>query len=173
PAPGALDVYAWTERGIYRAGEDVHVAALARDSAAKAVENLPLTFIFTRPDGVENRRIVSDGASAGGHAVDLPLEPNAMRGTWTVAIHTDPKQAAVASQMFLVEDFVPDRIEFDLSSDKQEIAQGETANVTVDGRFLYGAPAAGLALEGELTLSTTRAWDRFKGYSFGLADEQS
>ncbi|RWE90927.1 MG2 domain-containing protein, partial [Mesorhizobium sp.] len=47
PAPGALDVYAWTERGIYRAGEDVHVAALARDGAAKAVENLPLTFIFT------------------------------------------------------------------------------------------------------------------------------
>ncbi|MER9363856.1 alpha-2-macroglobulin family protein [Mesorhizobium sp. M0500] len=173
PAPGALDVYAWTERGIYRAGEDVHVAALTRDSAAKAVENLPLTFIFSRPDGVEDRRIVSDGASAGGHAVDLPLEPNAMRGTWTVAIHTDPKQAAVASQMFLVEDFVPDRIEFDLSSDKQEIAQGETANITVDGRFLYGAPAAGLALEGELTLSTARDWDRFKGYSFGLADEQS
>ncbi|WP_192180778.1 alpha-2-macroglobulin family protein [Mesorhizobium amorphae] len=173
PAPGALDVYAWTERGIYRAGEDVHVAALARDGAAKAVENLPLTFIFTRPDGVENRRIVSDGASAGGHAVDLPLEPNAMRGTWTVSIYTDPKQAAVASQMFLVEDFVPDRIEFDLSADKKEIAQGETANVTVDGRFLYGAPAAGLALEGELTLSTARDWDRFKGYSFGLADEQS
>jgi len=173
PAPGALDVYAWTERGIYRAGEDVHVAALARDGAAKAVENLPLTFIFTRPDGVENRRVVSDGASAGGHAVDLPLEPNAMRGTWTVSIYTDPKQAAVASQMFLVEDFVPDRIEFDLSADKKEIAQGETANVTVDGRFLYGAPSAGLALEGELTLSTARDWDRFKGYSFGLADEQS
>ncbi|TGQ42583.1 alpha-2-macroglobulin family protein [Mesorhizobium sp. M00.F.Ca.ET.216.01.1.1] len=173
PAPGALDVYAWTERGIYRAGEDVHVAALARDGAANAVENLPLTFIFTRPDGLENRRIVSDGAPAGGHAVDLPLEPNAMRGTWTVSIYTDPKQAAVASQMFLVEDFVPDRIEFDLSSDKQEIERGETANITVDGRFLYGAPAAGLALEGELTLSTKRDWDRFKGYSFGLADEQS
>lgn len=172
-APGALDIYAWTERGIYRAGEDVHVAALARDGAAKAVENLPLTFIFTRPDGVENRRIVSDGASAGGHAVDLPLEPNAMRGTWTVSIYTDPKQAAVASQMFLVEDFVPDRIEFDMTSDKQEIAQGETANINIDGRFLYGAPAAGLALEGELTLSTARDWDRFKDYSFGLADEQS
>ena len=70
-APGALDVYAWTERGIYRAGETVHVAALARDGSAKAVENLPLTFIFSRPDGVEDRRIVSDGASAGGHAVDL------------------------------------------------------------------------------------------------------
>ncbi|MGB3538244.1 MAG: alpha-2-macroglobulin family protein [Mesorhizobium sp.] len=172
-APGALDVYAWTERGIYRVGETVHVAALARDGAAKAVEKLPLTFIFTRPDGVEDRRIVSDGVQAGGHAVDLPLAANAMRGTWTVALYTDPKQPAVASQMFLVDDFVPDRIEFDLSSDKKEMAQGETANVTVDGRFLYGAPAAGLALEGELTLSTTRDWPRYKGFSFGLADEQA
>ena len=149
-APGALDVYAWTERGIYRAGETVHVAALARDGAADAVENLPLTFIFSRPDGVEDRRIVSDGASAGGHAVDLGLSSAAMRGTWTVAIHTDPKEPAVASHAFLVEDFVPDRIEFDMTSDKPEIAPGETANITVDGRFLYGAPAAGLALEGEV-----------------------
>ena len=172
-APGALDVYAWTERGIYRAGEDVHVAALARDGAAQAVENLPLTFIFTRPDGVEARRVVSDGTDAGGHSVDLPLEANAMRGTWTVSIYTDPKQASVASQMFLVEDFVPDRIEFDLSADKTEIAQGETANVTVDGRFLYGAPAAGLALEGETTLSAATDWDRFKDFVFGLEDEQT
>ncbi len=172
-APGALDVYAWTERGIYRAGEEVHVAALARDGAAKAVENLPLTFIFTRPDGVEARRVVSDGAQAGGHAVDLPLEPNAMRGTWTVSIYTDPKEAAIASQVFLVEDFVPDRIEFDLSADKTEIAQGKAANVTVDGRFLYGAPAAGLALEGETTLSATTEWGRFKNFVFGLEDEQT
>ena len=33
-------------------------------------------------------------------------------------------------------------------------------------------PAAGLALEGELVLSTKRQWDAFKGYWFGLADEQ-
>src|SRR5690606_5562618 len=72
-SPGALDIYAWTERGIYRAGETVHVAALARDDSANAVENLPLTFIFTRPDGVEDRRIVSDSETAGGHAVDLGL----------------------------------------------------------------------------------------------------
>src|SRR5690606_32706303 len=86
--------------------------------------------------------------------------------------HTDPKEAAVATHMFLVEDFVPDRIEFDMTADKTEIAVGDIANVTVDGRFLYGAPAVGLALEGELTLRTTREWDRFTGYFFGLADER-
>ncbi|MBX3576754.1 MAG: alpha-2-macroglobulin family protein [Rhizobiaceae bacterium] len=172
-APGALDVYAWTERGIYRAGETVYASALARDDAAAAVENLPLTFIFRRPDGVEDRRIVSDGRFAGGHAVDLDLAANAQRGTWTLSIHTDPEEPAVATRQFLVEDFVPDRIEFDLAASKSEIAVGEEADVTVDGRFLYGAPAAGLELEGELTVSTMRAWNRFIGYSFGLSDEQA
>jgi len=171
-APGALDVYAWTERGIYRVGEEVHVAALARDAEAKAVDKLPLTFVFSRPDGVEERRVVSDGEAAGGHAVTLPLSPNALRGTWSVNIYTDPKEPAVATQMFLVEDFVPDRIEFDLAADRKEIATGEEATVTVDGRFLYGAPAAGLALEGDVALTTSRSWDRFQNYSFGLADEQ-
>lgn len=171
-APGALDVYAWTERGIYRVGETVHASALARNDAVKAVGNLPLTFIFTRPDGVEERRVVSDGANAGGHNVDFPLTSSAMRGTWTMNIYTDPDEASIASQIFLVEDFVPDRIEFNLTSDRDEIAPGEIANVTVDGRFLYGAPAAGLGLEGDVRLTTTRNWQRFPDYVFGLEDEQ-
>lgn len=172
PAPGALDVLTWTERGIYRVGETVHVGALARDDGGKAVEKLPLTFIFTRPDGVEERRVVADGAAMGGYAVDLPIATNAMRGAWQVALHTDPKQAPVASKAFLVEDFVPDRIEFDLKAEKTEIAADEVTAVDVDGRFLYGAPAAGLSLEGEIKLSTNQSWSKYKGYQFGLADEE-
>ncbi len=172
PAPGALDVYAWTERGIYRAGETVHAAALARDDLAVAVGNLPLTFVFMRPDGVEDRRLVANGAALGGYAVDLPLQANAMRGTWQMRVHTDPQQPAISSLTFLVEDFVPDRIEFDLASHEEEVAVGEPVTIAVDGRFLYGAPASGLSLEGEVSLSTTTAWDVYPGYRFGLADEQ-
>lgn len=171
-APETLDIMSWTDRGIYRAGETVYVAALARDDEAKAVEKLPLTFIFRRPDGTEDRRFMINSSSAGGYAAELALMPNAMRGTWTVSLYTDPKQRAISSQMFLVEDFVPDRIEFDLTADKSEITQGETAELKVDGRFLYGAPAAGLALEGDITIATSRKWDRFQSYYFGLADEQ-
>ncbi|MBZ0215967.1 MAG: alpha-2-macroglobulin family protein, partial [Fimbriimonadaceae bacterium] len=172
PAPGALDVYTWTERGIYRAGETVHVGALARDTSANAVGNLPLTFIFKRPDGVEDRRVISNGAALGGHAVDLTLQDNSMRGTWQVRVYTDPKAEPVAEQMFLVEDFVPDRIEFDLETAVKRVAVHEAAQVNVDGRYLYGAPAAGLALEGEVNLISTRTWDGFDGYVFGLADEE-
>lgn len=173
PAPGALDVYAWTERGVYRAGETVHATALARDDAAQAVENLPLTFVFSRPDGVEDRRIVGDGRAMGGHAVDLALTDNAMRGTWQMRVYTDPDAEPIAEQAFLVEDFVPDRVEFDLASESDILQPGASAAVTVDGRYLYGAPAAGLALEGEVNVATRREWEAFPGYRFGLDDEEA
>lgn len=172
-APGAIDILAWTERGIYRAGETVHVSALARDNAANAIEKLPLTFVFKRPDGVEDRRMVSDGENLGGHTLDLALQANAMRGTWTMQIFTDPKGSSIAEKQFMVEDFVPDRIEFDLTSDAKSLEIGQPASVTIDGRYLYGAPAAGLFAEGEVILKPTREREDFKGYFFGLADEQA
>jgi len=171
-APGAIDVFAWTERGIYRAGETVHGAALARDGAASAIDKLPLTFVFTRPDGVEDRRMVENGA-LGGYTADLALQPNAMRGTWTMRIYTDPKGSAIGEKQFLVDDFVPDRTEFDLASEAKAIEPGKPATITVDGRYLYGAPAAGLNLEGDLLLKTTRENADFPGYVFGLADEEA
>src|SRR5690606_16423450 len=49
---------------------------------------------------------------------------------------------------------------------------GEAATLSVDGRFLYGAPASGLELEGEMQVATNREWALFPGYQFGLADEE-
>jgi alpha-2-macroglobulin len=172
PAPGAIDLYAYTERGIYRPGETVHAAVLARDVEAKSIDNLPLTFVFLRPDGVEDRRMTDTG-KLGGYALDLPVQETAMRGTWTMQVFTDPKGSPIAEKRFLVDDFVPDRIEFDLTSSAKEIALGADVPVAVDGRYLYGAPAAGLSLEGEIVLKHTRARDAYKGYLFGLADEEA
>ncbi|MCB1492839.1 MAG: alpha-2-macroglobulin family protein, partial [Rhodobiaceae bacterium] len=169
PAAGPLDVYAWTDRGIYRAGETVHAEALARDSGARAVADLPVVFVFSRPDGMEDRRVTSNGAQAGGHSVDLALQENAQRGAWTVRVYTDPKQPALAEKTFLVEDFVPDRTEFTLTGGEMII--GEPTEIQVDGRYLYGAPAAGLTLEGEMSIATTQEWEAFPGYIFGLTDE--
>ncbi len=171
-APQGIDVYAWTERGIYRAGETVHVAALARDVAANAVRDLPLTFVFKRPDGVEDRRLVGQGEALGGYAVQLPLTDNAKRGTWQVQVFTDPKQPAVATERFLVEDFLPERTDFAITPAQAELRGGVPVSVTVEGRYLYGAPAAGLSLEGALEVKTTRERAGHKGYLFGLATEE-
>jgi uncharacterized protein YfaS (alpha-2-macroglobulin family) len=173
PAPGALDLFLYTERGIYRADETVHVAGLLRDDAAKAVAGVPLTFVFERPDGVEYRRIVSTDKGLGGHWLEVGLEPNAMRGSWRIKAYTDPKGSPLAEQKFLVEDFVPDRIEFDLTTEAKQLAPGEPTPFTVDGRFLYGAKASGLNLEGEVAVTRGTALEAYKGFFFGLQDEKA
>ncbi|MBX4924550.1 alpha-2-macroglobulin family protein [Rhizobium binae] len=172
-APGAIDVLTFTERGIYRAGETVHAQALARDTDGNAIENLPLTFIFSRPDGVEDRRIVSQTSNLGGYSVDFATQENAMRGTWTMNIYTDPKGSAIASKSFLVDDFVPDRTEMEIKTEAKEIGPDTPANVTISGKYLYGAPAAGLTLEGDVVVKPTRENPAYKGFLFGLADEEA
>ncbi|AHG49550.1 membrane protein (plasmid) [Rhizobium leguminosarum bv. trifolii CB782] len=172
-APGAIDVLTFTERGIYRAGETVHAQALARDTDGNAIENLPLTFIFSRPDGVEDRRIVSQTSNLGGYSIDFATQENAMRGTWTMNIYTDPKGSAIASKSFLVDDFVPDRTDMEIKTEAKEIGPDTPATITIAGKYLYGAPAAGLTLEGNVVVKPTRESAAYKGFLFGLADEEA
>src|SRR5690606_791396 len=79
--------------------------------------------------------------------------------------------APIAEQRFLVEDFVPDRVEFELAADTERMDVGEPAPFTVKGRFLYGAAASGLNLEGELKVGRVRSLAGYPGFVFGLADE--
>src|SRR5690606_24519158 len=86
----------------------------------------------------------------GGRRLDLPIATTASTGTWKAAVYSDPKRAPIGETTFLVEDYVADRIEFTLTSPAATIARGAPVTVTVDGRYLYGAPAAALELEGEI-----------------------
>ncbi|WP_316862083.1 MG2 domain-containing protein [uncultured Cohaesibacter sp.] len=172
-SPEGIDLYAWTERGVYRPGEVVHLSALARDDGAKAVEDLPLTFIFERPDGVEVQRLVGSGKAMGGYAVDLPLLSSAQRGSWRANIFADTEKPALASLTFLVEDFIPDRTDMTLTPDSDIIALGDVASGKIEGRYLYGAPAAGLEISADVLVRETRSRKGYEGYLFGLDEVES
>jgi len=172
PAPGALDTFLYTERGVYRPGETVYLTALVRNDTAEAVSGPPLTLVVDRPDGVEDRRIVSRADSLGGHVFNLPMIGAAMRGTWTAKAYSDPKGKPLATIDFLVEDFVPDRIEFDLTTDATALPADRPIQASVDGRFLYGAPAGDLRLEGDITVAPTTGLPAYPTYRFGMEDEE-
>ncbi len=67
PSPGPLDLFATTERGVYRPGETVFLTALLRDAHAKAVAGLPLTLEVERPDGVVAKHDLLHDGGAGGY----------------------------------------------------------------------------------------------------------
>jgi alpha-2-macroglobulin len=172
PAPNGLDAFVYADRGVYRSGETAYLTALLRNPHGVAALDVPLTFVVERPDGVEFRRALIADQGLGGHALTLALPGSAPTGTWHVRAYTDPKRPAVGETTFLVEDYVPDRIEFDLTSPTGRISQKVPAKVDVAGRFLYGAPAADLDLEGEVTVAAAKERAGFAGYHFGLDDEE-
>jgi alpha-2-macroglobulin len=172
--PTGLDAFVFTERGVYRTGETVHVTTLLRDAEGIAASDMSLTLVIDRPDGVEYRRSVVSDQGLGGRSLDVPIISSAPTGTWRVAAYTDPKRPAIGEASFLVEDYVPDRLEFDLATPATSISPTSPAEVSLDGRFLYGAPAADLDLEGELNIAKAAERPGYPGYAFGLdtdADE--
>jgi alpha-2-macroglobulin len=172
PAPNGLDAFVYAERGVYRSGETAYLTALLRDAQGAAAGNVPLTLVVERPDGVEFRRVPLADEGLGGRSLALALPASAPSGTWHVRAFTDPKRPPVGETSFLVEDYVPDRIEFDVNSPSGRISPKVPAKVDVSGRFLYGAPAADLDLEGEVTVAAAKERSGFAGYQFGLADEE-
>ena len=171
PVPAGLDAFVYTERGVYRTGETVAVTALLRDVRGVAAPNVPLTLVIARPDGVEYRRALVPDQGLGGRSMSVPIVAAASTGTWRVAAYTDPKRPPVGETTFMVEDYVPDRIEFDLASSAKGITRTAPAQLRVEGHFLYGAPASNLELSGQVSIAAARELPGFPGYAFGLFDD--
>ncbi|WDR05993.1 MG2 domain-containing protein [Devosia rhodophyticola] len=171
PSPGPLDLFATTERGVYRPGETVFLTALLRDAQAKTVPDMPLTLEVERPDGVVARKQVLKDSGAGGYFVALPMVEEAMRGSWTLRLYADPKAEALATTAFLVEDFEPERLAFELNAPDVPLAAGAVSHVDLNAKYLYGATAPDLDVEADVVLTPRTSLKGFPGYTFGRLDD--
>ena len=104
----------------------------------------------------------------------LPLNSAVPTGTWRVRAFTDPKGSSVGETTFMVEDYIPERIEFDVSAKEKMIKAEVPVELKVAGKFLYGAPASGLQLEGDMLVAPAASGrPGYPGYQFGVADEET
>jgi alpha-2-macroglobulin len=171
--PAGADAFVYAERGVYRSSETVYLTALLRDGLGNAVTGGPLTLVIERPDGVEFRRAVLPDQGAGGRSLAISLNSAVPTGTWRVRAFTDPKGTAVGETTFIVEDYIPERIEFELTSKDKQIKADAPVELKVDGHFLYGAPASGLQLEGDMLVAPAAERPGYPGYQFGVSDEEN
>ncbi|MGO9741642.1 MAG: MG2 domain-containing protein [Roseiarcus sp.] len=173
-APKALDAFVYTERGVYRSGETAFVSALMRDPKGAAETSLPLTLVAKRPDGVEYKRVTLADQGLGGRSFALPLTAGAPQGTWSIDAYADPKAPAIGHVEFLVEDYVPERLDFAVKTKQPFATHDEPIDLSLDANFLYGAPASGLDVTGTVTLEAVpgSALAGYSGFVAGLADDE-
>ncbi|MBP7702002.1 MAG: alpha-2-macroglobulin family protein [Phenylobacterium sp.] len=168
-AKTAIDGFLYADRGIYRPGETVHLNALLRDREAKAVKDRKGAIVVRRPSGVEYKRYAFDKAPLGAVPVDIALPKSAPRGRWTAKLEIDGLDKPAGELSFQVEDFAPQRLAVTaVGQEAVPLKAGETRNIDVTARFLYGASGAGLQTQGEARLRVDpNPFPAFEGYQWG------
>ncbi|MEL6830656.1 MAG: MG2 domain-containing protein, partial [Pseudomonadota bacterium] len=169
--PSSLDGYLYTERGIYRPGETVHLTAMVRDRAGRAMTEGEGTLVTYRPNGVEAERIRFSLSQAGSLQYDVDLPESASRGRWRTTLEIDGV-GQVGRVFYAVEDFVPQRIAVELDTDDAPLLSGDAPRaIEVSSRFLYGAPGAGLTVQGQVRLEPDPSpFETFEAFQWGRHD---
>ena len=168
----SLEAYVYTDRGIYRPGETVHLTALVRDEQGRALRNMPLALKVTRPDGVLARSFSVLSDRTGAVALDHPLPDTAITGEWRFALSIPDGSATVGQTRVEVQDFVPPRIEVDAQA-PPTLSAGGQAPFTIKARFYYGAPGADLTVKGRVRVERDpKPFARWAGYRFGRVDDK-
>lgn len=170
--PGLVDSYVYTERGIYRPGEVVEIIAMLRDRTGERISDRTGRLTIYRPNGLEADRIRFDNPESGAVHTSYELPAGATRGQWRADMRIDGTDEVAGSVSFSVEDFVPQRIKVELEPDDTNVLKlGDTANIAVDARFLYGAPGAGLTVKSSARIEPQpNAFRAFEGFEFGRHD---
>ncbi|MCI1028160.1 alpha-2-macroglobulin family protein [Pantoea dispersa] len=157
-------------RDLYRPGETVIVNALLRDADGKPLPPQPVKAEVVQPNGEVAQTFVWQ-PEHGVYQQRFALPASAMTGKWTLRINSGDNQPR--SWPFNVEDFLPERMALSLKSNTQPLSPDADVTFAVEGRYLYGAPAAGNELQGQLFLRPAReAVAALPGYQFGDITEE-
>ncbi|EMP6174227.1 TPA: alpha-2-macroglobulin [Citrobacter amalonaticus] len=158
-------------RDLYRPGETVILNGLLRDSDGKTLPDQPVKLEVVKPDGQVIRTVVSQPDN-GLYRFTYPLDSSAPTGMWHIRANTGDNQSRMWD--FHVEDFMPERMALNLTSQETPLSPSDKVTFSVVGYYLYGAPANGNALQGQLYLRPLRdAVPSLPGFQFGNIAEEN
>ncbi len=164
------EAFLYTDRGVYRPGDTVHIISMVRGVSATIPPDFP--YFLTIFDN-QGRKFSSYRMTTGSSAVaslDFPVPDFAATGKYSVAAIIG-EYLRIGQAGFLVEEFMPDRIKVSLTTPNAEYRAGDMLTAEVGAKFLFGPPAAGHQVSGHLTIETyTFSPQGWSQYSFINSD---
>lgn len=153
------------ERDLYRPGETLQGLAVVRDRNIAVPPAMPLLIRHLDPTGrqrgLETLQVNRDGVAA----LSLPLPASSRTGDHKLELVIADE--TVGSYAFQVEEFVPDRIKVAISTAKEDYRLDEELEGEIAGAYLFGPPAAELAVETRVRLqAAVFASARYPAYAF-------
>jgi alpha-2-macroglobulin len=171
---GSLQAYLFSDRGIYRPGDAIHIGVVVKQMDWKPIpEGLPLQMVVTDPRGIAIRSQTIKFSSTGLEDYSTATEPDSPTGSYDFSLYIvrdENQQSLLGSTTVRVEEFQPDRmtIKAELSA---PAAAGwispDALSATVKLRTLFGTAAVGRQVKGSFKLTPSGAeFDKYPDYLF-------
>ncbi len=180
-----LDAFVFTERGIYRPGDEIHLGLLVKQRDWKGrLEGLPVEMevLDSRGTSVQVRKLA---LPEGGFAeTSYQTAYESASGLWhfnLYLVRQGKRDILLGSTEATVKEFLPDRMKIESRLSKEAKVGWITPDdvkATVTLRNLYGTPASDRRIAGHLSMSPSGfLFDEYPGFEFfdplrdGKADE--
>jgi hypothetical protein len=155
PRPETYEAMLYTERGVYRPGDMVHLTGILRDRGGQVPASFPLAIKVTRPDGRKVAELLAqpaDGAQGVFHA-DFASRRDGQTGPYMFRVTLPGDKQELGATHASIEAFVPVRMEVKAKASSERYGPADAPRIEVSGRYLWDQPAAGvpLAVEAKLT----------------------
>ncbi len=174
PNSDSLQAYLFSDRGIYRPGEQIHLGMIVRTIDWTALpDGLPLELVVNDPRGIEIHRQVVKFSTVGFEEFSTATQEDSPTGAYQFALYIKrdkERRTLLGSTSVRVEEFQPDRmiIKAELSAAPSEgwVAPG-ALGAKVLLRNLFGTPAAGRTVKGSFKLwPSVTAFPKYAAYRF-------
>lgn len=135
------------DRGVYRPGDTLHLAAVIRDRENDAPEaNLPAVLRVFDPSNKAFKKVLLTSNDAGMVTYDVKFGDYASTGGYRAQLEV--AERVIGRFEFNVEEFVPERMKVDaVAKTPQGSLRTEPVAVGVDAQWLFGGSAEGSSVE--------------------------
>ncbi|MEA3485406.1 MAG: alpha-2-macroglobulin family protein, partial [Candidatus Aerophobetes bacterium] len=177
PLPQKFTGYLFTERGLYRPGEEVHLKGIAREKQGgkwkiPGEKEFSIFIRNSRNEEILKKKV--NLSSYGSFFLSFILDKGTPSGYYRIQVSPFENEEEVNKHpesnfggSFRVEDFRPANFEVSIHTDKESYIFKDSYRATIEGSYLFGAAMSGEKVSWKLRLNPTHfSPPGYKGYFF-------
>ncbi|MCL2888665.1 MAG: alpha-2-macroglobulin family protein [Elusimicrobia bacterium] len=169
----ALSSFLFTDRGLYRPGDDINIAAITKTQTWSLVAGVPVRFVLKNPNNktIFEKKFSLDAAGFNDFTISTePVFPTGTYNAYIYDISDEKRPSQLGSVSLRLEEFQEDKLKIKaniLGANKKgwQPLEGLSAKVTLENMF--GTPAQGNRVRADITLAPlTFRFPKFKDFTF-------
>ena len=158
--------FIYTDRGIYRPGDEIYLSMIIRNDKGDFPDNHPLKINVYSPRGkkVVDDEVIKDG-KGGFYTWKFKTDLDSETGIWKIEVQVGDRKFV---KDISVETIVPYKIKVETDiPEKIDLKENEKLNVSVKSDYLFGAPANDLKYSVELDVREKEInFEKYQNYNF-------